>query len=109
MEAKGGHLKIEAKGASQRRKLEGENWRHTPNAEVGSASGRRKRKVQSNHGGMLKTKVRGKNQKEEIRGASQRWKPKGEANGSKKSTEIVTKKPKHREQIIPAMECCPGA
>mgnify|MGYP003572126427 FL=1 len=49
MEAKGGHLKIEAKGASQRRKSEGENWRHTPNAEVGNESGRPKQTVQSNY------------------------------------------------------------
>jgi hypothetical protein len=78
VEAKGGHLKKEAKGASQRRKSEGENWRHTPKVEVGNGSRRRKQTVQSNYG----MKQMGAN-----------------------NTEIDTKKPKHREQIIPAMEC----
>jgi hypothetical protein len=38
MEANSGHLKIEAKGASQRQKSEGENWRHTPKVEVRNES-----------------------------------------------------------------------
>jgi hypothetical protein len=104
VEAKSGYLKIEAEGASQRRKSEGENWRHTPKEEVGNASGRWKQTVQSNYN----VNVGDESQRQEPEGRNRRRKPKMETQrGSKReqNTEMVTKKPKHREQIIPAMEC----